>query len=595
LNQRLATTRQTDQQRLIGSPKKTKQRIARRQTSLTSAQSFQGGLHPILQLQRMLGNRWVAQLIQAKRLTPEGMNIGFQRKLTVGAADDQHEQEADRVARLVISMPNAVASKLVQRQPETEEEEAEPIQTKSVGSLADSFDAGADVETQVSLSKGRGSPLPDPVRVYMEPRFGVDFSHVHVHTGSDALQMNQAVGAQAFTHGSDIYFGAGHSPTDLELTAHELTHVVQQTGGVPLQTKKREEEVAPPGPEPSIQWLQRQGDPAPAAAHTDADPLPSESELTQAGMTWAHEVWGALNQGLADFEHNAQIADWTTFALNVLGNLVWATAAFSTGGMAFLISIEGIAVSTVASAGAVNSVGEFHSQARADSDALLKAIQKRAPEVAKHIHELGAHRGWKGKHAYRVLMGTLLKPEFFTQPSGFPTIDSARIAATTEYELFVHAGASPSKDWAGWQHGDWWIEYEYRADGAMAPPREVYPISQWRLSQEHGSTAKLFPIDPAVHKSRDRLNEIQKSRGGGHRVRDWPLRKTLKLYVRGSRALVVQLDGKNRIQGAGGEYLDREEIERLRQAAGWEDLGRGLTNWVWSASGGLPPDIDKIE
>src|SRR5262249_58698482 len=87
-----------------------------------------------------------------------------------------------------------------------------------------------------SLRKGRGSPLPDPVRAYMEPRFGTDFSTVRVHTGSDALQMNQAVGAQAFTHGSDIYFGAGHSPTNLELTAHELTHVVQQTGGIPLRT-----------------------------------------------------------------------------------------------------------------------------------------------------------------------------------------------------------------------------------------------------------------------------------------------------------------------------------------------------------------------
>ena len=66
----------------------------------------------------------------------------------------------------------------------------------------------------------------------MEPRFGVDFSHVHVHTGSDAIHMNRDVGAQAFTHGSDIYFGEGHSPTNLALTAHELTHVIQQTGGV---------------------------------------------------------------------------------------------------------------------------------------------------------------------------------------------------------------------------------------------------------------------------------------------------------------------------------------------------------------------------
>jgi hypothetical protein len=42
--------------------------------------------------------------------------------------------------------------------------------------------------------------------------------------------MNRELGAQAFAHGSDVYFGAGKSPGNNELTAHELTHVVQQTG-----------------------------------------------------------------------------------------------------------------------------------------------------------------------------------------------------------------------------------------------------------------------------------------------------------------------------------------------------------------------------
>ena len=224
--------------------------------------------------------------------------MGLQRKLTVGAADDPYEQEADRVARHVLNTSDAVAAHAMQRamapeedqdqmlqpkplaasitpfmqrqmvqnealedqeppvqakffsetstaplqrQPETEEDDTEPLQAKSAGSMSDSFEAGADVETQVSQSKGRGSPLPDAVRTYMEPRFGVDFSQVRVHTGSDALQMNQAVGAQAFTHGSDIYFGAGSNPTNLALTAHELTHVVQQTGGAPLKTKRLDE------------------------------------------------------------------------------------------------------------------------------------------------------------------------------------------------------------------------------------------------------------------------------------------------------------------------------------------------------------------
>ena len=66
----------------------------------------------------------------------------------------------------------------------------------------------------------------------MEPRFNSDFSQVRVHTGNEAVQMNRELGAQAFTHGSDVYFGPGKAPGNNELTAHELTHVVQQNGTI---------------------------------------------------------------------------------------------------------------------------------------------------------------------------------------------------------------------------------------------------------------------------------------------------------------------------------------------------------------------------
>src|SRR3954470_14173900 len=88
---------------------KMKQQSARHNHHRASARSFQGGSNPILQLQRTLGNQRVAQLITTKRLTPDGRIIGLQPKLTVGAADDQYEQEADRVARQVVSMPDSVA------------------------------------------------------------------------------------------------------------------------------------------------------------------------------------------------------------------------------------------------------------------------------------------------------------------------------------------------------------------------------------------------------------------------------------------------------------------------------------------------------
>ena len=291
-----------------------------------SARLFHGEVHsPVLQLQRMLGNQRVAQLIQAKRLTPQGKIIGLQPKLTVSGAADQFEQEAGHVASQVLSMPDAAAANSMQRamlpeehkeqalqtralttlitpgaqrQIRKDDEEEKPIQAKSAGSPSYSFEAGADIESQVSLSKGRGSPLPDSVRAYMEPRFGVDFSQVHVHTGNEALQMNQAVGAQAFTHGLDVYFGAGRNPSNLELTAHELTHVVQQTGVAPLQTKRLAETVSA-NANPSMQRTcsaceaekkkESASDPtiSMASSVNTAEPLIQRNKIDHGMLTWA--------------------------------------------------------------------------------------------------------------------------------------------------------------------------------------------------------------------------------------------------------------------------------------------------------------------
>jgi hypothetical protein len=96
-----------------------------------------------------------------------------------------------------------------------------------------------DLESRLNSSEGGGSPLSSDVRSFMEPRFGTDFSQVRVHTGSDAVQMNQELGAQAFTHGAHIYYGAGKAPAKDELTGHELTHVVQQSAIAKTQTQSK--------------------------------------------------------------------------------------------------------------------------------------------------------------------------------------------------------------------------------------------------------------------------------------------------------------------------------------------------------------------
>ena len=69
--------------------------------------------------------------------------------------------------------------------------------------------ASSDLESRLDTTKGGGSPLSLETRSSMESSFGSDFSGVRVHTSSSAIQMNQELGAQAFTYGNDVYFNSG--------------------------------------------------------------------------------------------------------------------------------------------------------------------------------------------------------------------------------------------------------------------------------------------------------------------------------------------------------------------------------------------------
>jgi len=79
-----------------------------------------------------------------------------------------------------------------------------------------------------------GQPLDTETRAFMEPRFGHDFSRVRVHTDARAAESARAVNALAYTLGQDVVFGmAQYRPRTgegLRLLAHELVHVVQQSG-----------------------------------------------------------------------------------------------------------------------------------------------------------------------------------------------------------------------------------------------------------------------------------------------------------------------------------------------------------------------------
>jgi hypothetical protein len=83
---------------------------------------------------------------------------------------------------------------------------------------------------------GEGASLEGGVQARMESAFGADFSSVRIHTDQRASVASSHLAARAFTIGTDIAFGAGeYRPNTLvgdALIAHELAHVVQQSGGI---------------------------------------------------------------------------------------------------------------------------------------------------------------------------------------------------------------------------------------------------------------------------------------------------------------------------------------------------------------------------
>ncbi len=187
----------------------------------------------------------------AKAKTPFFSPV-VQKKMSVGSENDSYEVEADNIAEKVMRMPEPTTQNvsqtgaLIQRKCSTCGEE-EKIQKKALAenitpliqrsSHSESGGhAPSHVESQINSSRGNGSMMDHGTKHFMESRFGTDFSDVKIHTGSQAVQMSRDLNAQAFTVGNDIYFNEGkyspNSDSGKHLLAHELTHTVQQNGGV---------------------------------------------------------------------------------------------------------------------------------------------------------------------------------------------------------------------------------------------------------------------------------------------------------------------------------------------------------------------------
>jgi len=189
-----------------------------------------------------------------------------QRKLRVGAVSDPAEREADKMADAVVTAlrsnnarapyrMDAPGGGRVQRaqhndtlvEPQPGIAIGQRIQRREASSTAGG-DVSADVEHRIQRLRPAGSPLADPLRRSMEGAFGADFGAVRVHDGAASRDLNNELGAQAFTTGNDIFFRDGvpdgRSREGQALLAHELTHTVQQGASVSRQIQRKASKTA---------------------------------------------------------------------------------------------------------------------------------------------------------------------------------------------------------------------------------------------------------------------------------------------------------------------------------------------------------------
>lgn len=194
----------------------------------------------LLGLNRTAGNQAVNQIIQTK--------------LRLNAPGDQFEQEADQIADQIMQTamttapvtPSGPAN--VQRKCDACSGESsgscstcakdEVVRLKPAIGVPTHGSAGRELNQtahkRIDRQRGHGQPLSKQEREFFEPALGHDLSNVRLHNDEAAADSAHSLRARAFTTANNIFFAAGQyvrqSRAGLRLLAHELVHVIQQSG-----------------------------------------------------------------------------------------------------------------------------------------------------------------------------------------------------------------------------------------------------------------------------------------------------------------------------------------------------------------------------
>lgn len=202
------------------------------------------------QTQQTHGNRFAQRAISGRFI---------QRHCACGGSCEKCRAEEN-----VLSASSAESTRLIQRQ------DANP-------STLATYESNGHAE----IPAGSGEPLDGKTRAFMESRFNSDFGDVRVHTDAAAAASAEALSANAYTTGRDIYFAQGkYAPSTVEgrgLLGHEIAHVVQQQDH----------------PQPAA-YSSAGGDTLEAEAQAASEAVQSDRTVTIAGRARGPQMQGVL-------------------------------------------------------------------------------------------------------------------------------------------------------------------------------------------------------------------------------------------------------------------------------------------------------------
>jgi len=184
---------------------------------------------------------------------------------------------------------------------------------ESAGSGPTRSAAGSEVAEVVG---SEGQPLDTSVRAEAEERLGHDFGRVRVHADERAGTSARALGAAAYTVGSDVVFGPGRyepsQPEGRRLLFHELAHVVQQEGaGTRRGTASAAEREAAALSEEAVHG----GHVRPAVRSAAGLQLQPEAEKPTPAPTWEQRV----NAAKAETDQTKKLAALAQLAQQAVG------------------------------------------------------------------------------------------------------------------------------------------------------------------------------------------------------------------------------------------------------------------------------------